>query len=388
MKNLSAHSHISSLGVKNFAAEDTPNSIIGQKKAREGLSIILECVKQKKMTGKAVIFCGKTGIGKTALAVALSKELGNRPFVNVSASEFTSSEIKKTQVITEAFRSAILVKIKDVKQIYEGEIVELKMGKEIEVSLRSNSGIKTVTLPKNVENQFLEQKICRNDVIFVEKATGIVQRLGRSESKKSCDIDTEIYLPLPKNVESTKEIVQTLSLHELDVVTAKPKNQISKILDSHFKKKSELTEKLRETVDAIVDNYVNCGLGEVFPGVLFVDEAHLLDLESITFMNKMIESVYSPVFIFSTNKNLETFPADFIDRCLIIQPEDYSIEEKLEIVKRRLTYQEIKFGADIIEELKEIILRSGLRRALNLTSLVEDENLSLEKLKELDFLFE
>ncbi len=51
---------------------------------------------------------GAPGTGKTALALALSQELGPKvPFCPMVGSEVYSTEIKKTEVLMENFRRAI-----------------------------------------------------------------------------------------------------------------------------------------------------------------------------------------------------------------------------------------------------------------------------------------
>lgn len=47
------------------------------------------------------------------------------PFVFLSGSEVYSNEIKKTEVILEAFRKSIHIKIKEEKLVYEGEVVDM-----------------------------------------------------------------------------------------------------------------------------------------------------------------------------------------------------------------------------------------------------------------------
>jgi len=50
------------------------------------------------MAGKAILFAGAPGTGKTALALAISQELGVRiPFCPMVGSEVYSSEVKKKQ---------------------------------------------------------------------------------------------------------------------------------------------------------------------------------------------------------------------------------------------------------------------------------------------------
>ena len=51
------------------------------------------------MAGKALLLAGAPGTGKTALALAISQELGkNVPFCPMVGSEVYSAEIKKTEV--------------------------------------------------------------------------------------------------------------------------------------------------------------------------------------------------------------------------------------------------------------------------------------------------
>ncbi len=61
-----------------------------------------------------------------ALALAVAHELGSRvPFCPMVGSEVYSTEIKKTEVLMENFRRAIGLRIKEVKEVYEGEITEM-----------------------------------------------------------------------------------------------------------------------------------------------------------------------------------------------------------------------------------------------------------------------
>lgn len=55
-------------------------------------------------------------------------------------------------------------------------------------------------------------------------SAGIVKRVGRSDAfATEFDLEAEDFVPVPKGqVEKRKEVVQTVSLHDLDVANSKP----------------------------------------------------------------------------------------------------------------------------------------------------------------------
>ena len=73
-----------------------------------------------------MLLAGAPGTGKTALALAVAQELGPKvPFCPMVGSEVYSSEVKKTEILMENFRRAIGLRIKENKEVYEGEVTEI-----------------------------------------------------------------------------------------------------------------------------------------------------------------------------------------------------------------------------------------------------------------------
>lgn len=61
-------------------------------------------------------------------------------------------------------------------------------------------------------------------------------------------------------------------------------------------------DKLRKEVNKVVNKYIDQGIAELVPGVLFVDEVHMLDIECFTYLHRALESAIAPIVIFATNR--------------------------------------------------------------------------------------
>lgn len=85
-----------------------PSSPLADKVNLQACGIVVDLIKAKKMSGRAVLLAGGPGTGKTALALAISQELGTKvPFRPIVGSEIYSAEVKKTEALMENFRRAI-----------------------------------------------------------------------------------------------------------------------------------------------------------------------------------------------------------------------------------------------------------------------------------------
>ena len=71
-------------------------------------------------------------------------------------------------------------------------------------------------------------------------------------------------------------------------------------------KKTEITDKLRREINKVVNKYIDDGVAELVPGVLFIDEVHMLDIECFTYLHRALESTIAPIVIFATNRGDET----------------------------------------------------------------------------------
>lgn len=77
-----------------------------------------------------------------------------------------------------------------------------------------------------------KEKVVVGDVIYIEANSGAVKRVGRSdEFATDFDLEAENYVPLPKgDVHKKKEVVQDVTLHDLDVANARPQVYFNNVL--------------------------------------------------------------------------------------------------------------------------------------------------------------
>ena len=83
-------------------------------------------------------------------------------------------------------------------------------------------------------------------------------------------------MPLPKgDVHKRKDLIQDVTLHDLDSANARPQGgqDIMSVMGQLVKGgRTEVTEKLRGEVNKVVQRYIDQGVAELVPGVLFIDE--------------------------------------------------------------------------------------------------------------------
>ena len=152
-------------------------------------------------------------------------------------SEVYSSEVKKTEILMENFWRSIGIWIKETKEVWEGEVAEITPDEKEELSggngkvvdgvvitLKTTKGQKQLRLDPSVYENIQKEKVAVGDVIYIEATSGGVKRVGRSDAYAAeYDLEAEEYVPLPKgDVHKKKEIVQDVTLHDLDVANARP----------------------------------------------------------------------------------------------------------------------------------------------------------------------
>lgn len=126
---------------------------------------------------------------KLTCPLMMMQALGEEtPFAMMASSEIFSLEMSKTEALTQAFRKAIGVRIKEETEIIEGEVVEIEIDRPETGSVSKTGKLTMKTtemetiydLGQKMIESLLKEKVTAGDVITIDKASGRISRLGRS----------------------------------------------------------------------------------------------------------------------------------------------------------------------------------------------------------------
>ncbi|XP_032869046.1 ruvB-like 2 [Amblyraja radiata] len=389
IERIGAHSHIRGLGLDDaLEPRQVSQGLVGQLSARRAAGVILEMIKEGKIAGRAVLIAGQPGTGKTAIAMGMAQALGqDTPFTAIAGSEIFSLEMSKTEALTQAFRRSIGVRIKEETEIIEGEVVEIQIDRPAtgtgakvgKLTLKTTEMETIYDLGTKMIECLTKEKVQAGDVITIDKATGKISKLGRSFTRArdydAMGAQTKFVQCPDGELQKRKEVVHTVSLHEIDVINSRTQGFLALFSGDTGEIKSEV----REQINAKVAEWREEGKAEIIPGVLFIDEVHMLDIECFSFLNRGLESDMAPVLIIATNRGITRIrgtnyksphgiPIDLLDRLVIISTSPYNEKETKQILKIRCEEEDVEMSEEAYTVLTRIGLDSSLRYSIQLIS--------------------
>ncbi|KAH8485115.1 hypothetical protein Peur_071217 [Populus x canadensis] len=388
IERIGAHSHIRGLGLDSaLEPRAVSEGMVGQTSARKAAGVILQMIKEGRIAGRAVLIAGQPGTGKTAIAMGMAKSLGlETPFAMISASEIFSLEMSKTEALMQSFRKAIGVRIKEETEVIEGEVVEIQIDRPAVAGAASKTGkltMKTTEMEgvydlgaKMIES-LGKEKVQSGDVIAIDKPSGKVTKLGRSftRSREYDAIGPQVrFVQCPDGeLQKRKEIVHCVTLHEIDVINSRTQGFLALFTGDT----GEIRAEVREQIDTKVAEWREEGKAEIVPGVLFIDEVHMLDIECFSFLNRALENEMAPILVVATNRGITTIrgtnyksphgiPIDLLDRLLIITTQPYTKDEIRKILDIRCQEEDVEMAEEAKALLTHIGVETSLRYAIHL----------------------
>ena len=359
--------------------------MVGQGTARKAAGIVYKMIKEGNISGRAVLLAGQPGTGKTAIAMGMAQALGeDTPFTSIAASEIYSLEMSKTEALTQAFRRSIGVRIMEETDIIEGEVVEIQIDtpangteKTGRITLCTTEMETVYDLGAKMIEALQKEKIGAGDVITIDKASHKISKLGRSFTR-SRDYDAmgaeTRFVQCPEGeLQKRKEVVHTVSLHEIDVINSRQQGFLALFAGDT----GEIKQEVREQIDTKVAEWREEGKATIVPGVLFIDEVHMLDIECFSWLNRALESDLAPVLIIATNRGIAKIrgtqyksphgiPIDLLDRLMIISTKPYDGPEIRRILEIRCEEEDVEMATEALDLLTRIGIETSLRYAIHM----------------------
>ena len=263
-RRLGIHSHVTGLGLdKSLKAIDAADGLVGQKETREAAGLIVHLIRQGKRPGHGLLLVGPPRTGKTAIAVGMARELGQDvPFMAISDSEIYGLTIRKSEFLRQAIRRSIGVRIKETKEVYEGEVIELDIEKEpypynpyvqvatgAIVTLATKDETKTLEVGERIASKLLEIPVRVGDVIEIDAETGWITKIGRAAGRgvtskgKTGEYRIAKIVEGPSgSVRKTKTITHTITLHDINIANIRSHRGL-------LFREEEISDEIRQKVD-------------------------------------------------------------------------------------------------------------------------------------------
>ena len=222
-----------------------------------------------------------------------------------------------------------------------------------------------------------KERVMAGDVISIDKSSGKITRLGRSYVRArdydAAGADVKFVQCPDGELQKRKEVTHTVSLHEIDVINSRTQGFLALFSGDT----GEIRSEVRDQINTKVGEWKEEGKARIVPGVLFIDEVHMLDVECFSYINRALEDELAPIVIMASNRETDKvrgtdyraphgLPLDFLDRVVIVSTHPYHEAELKQILAIRTLEEEVDASSNALGLLTKIAGESGLRYASNL----------------------
>lgn len=234
-----------------------------------------------------------------------------------------------------------------------------------------------------------KERVMAGDIISIDKASGKITKLGRSYTRSrdydAMGADTKFVQCPDGELQRRKEVTHTVSLHEIDVINSRTQGFLALFSGDT----GEIRSEVRDQINTKVGEWKEEGKASIVPGVLFIDEVHMLDIECFSYVNRALEDELAPIVIMASNRGSTRIrgtayrsphglPLDFLDRVVIVSTHPYDQDELRQILAVRAQEEDVDVTPNALALLTKIGEETGLRYASNL---IATSNLLAQKRK-------
>ncbi|KAH0566021.1 RuvB-like protein 2 [Trichoglossum hirsutum] len=254
---------------------------------------------------------------------------------------------------------------------------ELQGNKQGKLTIKTTDMETIYDMGTKMIDSMSKERVMAGDVISIDKSSGKITKLGRSYTRSrdydAMGADTKFVQCPDGELQKRREVVHTVSLHEIDVINSRTQGFLALFSGDT----GEIRSEVRDQINTKVGEWKEEGKAEIVPGVLFIDEVHMLDIESFSYINRALESELAPIIIMASNRGNSRIrgtryrsphglPLDLLDRVVIISTHTYDKEEIGQILAIRTAEEEVDLTPDALALLTKIGQEAGLRYSTNL----------------------
>jgi RuvB-like protein 2 len=177
-------------------------------------------------------------------------------------------------------------------------------------------------------------------------------------------------------LQTRKHVEHVVSMHDIDVINSRTQGFLALFSGDT----GEIKQEVRDQINTKISAWREEARATLVPGVLFIDEVHMLDMECFSFLNRALEDPFAPVLVMASNRGVVNIRGtnlsgvhgvahDLLERCLIIGTEPYTPDQVCSIIKIRCEEEDVVVQPDVVPLLAKIASETSLRYALQLITI-------------------
>jgi RuvB-like protein 2 len=214
-------------------------------------------------------------------------------------------------------------------------LILLQSNKQGKLTIKTTDMETIYNMGTKMIDSMTKEKVMAGDVISIDKPSGKTTKWGRSYTRSrdydAMGADTKFVRCPNGELQQWREVVHIVSFHEIDVINSRTQGFMALFSGDT----GEIRSEIRDQINTKVAEWTEEGKATIVPGVPFIDEVDMLDIECFSYVNRALEDDLAPIVIMASNRGNTTIrgttyksphglPLDFLDRVVIVSTHHYS----------------------------------------------------------------
>ncbi|KAK0429678.1 TIP49 C-terminus-domain-containing protein [Armillaria borealis] len=292
------HLYLSIMAIQITTGTSELQEITKMERIGNEAGMILKMMQEGQIAGRAMLFAGPPSTERPLLhdrpslpLIGLYRCLSTRDYYYIGCTIHRQEVFSPSNSKTEAFRRSNGIRIKEETELVEGEVVEIYIGRSLTGATKAGKiTIKTPSIETiyDLDTKWIDalwkEKVLAGDVITIGKMSGRTTKLGRSFAP-SGDYDAmgagcRFYFFFGNIVGLTNDTYTKFVRCPEDAINSR----IQALLTLFVGDTGEIKPEVRNQINTKVVEWREKGTAKIIPGVLFIDEVQMFDIECFSFL--------------------------------------------------------------------------------------------------------